>query len=124
MSLLGNILWIIFGGGIFLFFEYLLGGVLMCITIIGIPFGMQLIKLSYLGLLPFGKQITSSRSSTGCLSTIFNILWIFTGGIIISLTHLVFAFLCAVTIIGIPFAMQHMKLASVALVPFGRIIRD
>jgi len=122
MSLLGNLLWIIFGGGIFLFFEYLIGGVLMCLTIIGIPFGMQLIKLSFLGLFPFGKEIRTVRSSTGCLMTLFNILWIVTGGIVISLTHLFFALLCAVTIIGIPFAMQHMKLASVAIAPFGRVI--
>lgn len=122
MSLLGNLLWIIFGGGIFLFFEYLIGGVLMCITIIGIPFGLQLIKLSFLGLLPFGKEIKNSPSANGCLSTIFNILWIFTGGIVISITHLFFAFLCAITIIGIPFAVQHIKLASVALMPFGKIV--
>ncbi len=122
MSLLGNLIWIIFGGGIFLFFEYLIGGVLMCVTIVGIPFGLQLFKLSFLGLLPFGKEIRHSKSASGCLSTIFNVLWILTGGICISLTHLLFAFLCAITIIGIPFAIQHMKLASVALMPFGKIV--
>lgn len=122
MSLLGNLLWIIFGGGIILFFEYLIGGVLACLTIVGIPFGLQLIKLSYLGLLPFGKNIKHTKQAGGCLYTIFNLLWIVTGGVIISLTHLFFAILCAVTIIGIPFALQHMKLASVALTPFGKYV--
>ena len=122
MSLLGNLLWIVLGGGIFLFFEYLVGGLLLCLTIIGIPFGLQLFKLSILGLLPFGREIRHSSNASGCLSTLFNILWILTGGIIISITHLVFAFFCAVTIIGIPFALQHIKLASVALMPFGKII--
>jgi uncharacterized membrane protein YccF (DUF307 family) len=120
MSLLGNLLWIILGGGIFLFFEYLLGGILACMTIIGIPFGMQLIKLSFLGLFPFGKRIRDTQLANGCLFTLFNIIWIITGGLIISLTHLVFALICGVTIIGIPFALQHIKLASVALTPFGK----
>lgn len=122
MSLLGNVLWIVLGGGIFLFFEYLIGGVLACMTIVGIPFGIQLIKLSYLGLVPFGKDIRSTKQASGCLYTIFNLLWIVTGGLIISVTHLFFAFLCAITIIGIPFAVQHMKLASVALTPFGKVV--
>jgi len=122
MSFLGNILWIIFGGGLFLFIEYVLGGILLCMTIVGIPFGLQLFKLSYLGLVPFGKEIHSAKSSAGCLSTIFNIIWILTGGIVLTITHLTFAFFTAITIIGIPFAIQHMKLAAVSLVPFGRTI--
>jgi uncharacterized membrane protein YccF (DUF307 family) len=89
-------------------------------TIIGIPFGMQLIKLSFLGLFPFGKRIRDTQLANGCLFTLFNIIWIITGGLIISLTHLVFALICGVTIIGIPFALQHIKLASVALTPFGK----
>ncbi|MBN2279453.1 MAG: YccF domain-containing protein [Candidatus Marinimicrobia bacterium] len=122
MSFLGNILWIIFGGGLFLFLEYVFGGILLCLTIIGIPFGIQLIKLSYLGLVPFGKEIRSTQSSAGCLSTIFNVIWILTGGIVLTITHLIFAFLCTITIIGIPFAIQHLKLAAFSLAPFGREI--
>ena len=122
MSLLGNILWIVLGGGIFIFFEYLIGGLLLCATIIGIPFGVQCLKLSILGLLPFGKQIAEKDSFSGCLSTGMNILWILLGGVWIALTHIAFAFLCAITIIGIPFAKQHMRLASLALLPFGRYI--
>lgn len=122
MSLLGNILWIIFGGGLILFFEYFLGGLLLCLTIVGIPFGMQCIKLSGLALLPFGREIRNTEKSTGCLATAMNIIWIITVGLVISVTHLIFALLCAVTIIGIPFAKQHVKLASLGLAPFGKVV--
>jgi len=120
MSLLGNILWIILGGGIILFLEYLLGGLVLCITIIGIPFGIQCIKLSFLALVPFGKEIRYSEKSTGGLSTVMNLIWVLCGGIWIALTHLIFAIICAVTIIGIPFAKQHMKLVALSLTPFGK----
>jgi uncharacterized membrane protein YccF (DUF307 family) len=120
MSLLGNVLWILLGGGLVLFLEYLICGLVLCITIVGIPFGIQCMKLSLLALLPFGREIRETDRAGGCLSTAMNILWLLVGGIWISLTHLVFAFLCALTIIGIPFAKQHVKLASLALLPFGR----
>jgi uncharacterized membrane protein YccF (DUF307 family) len=120
MSLLGNILWIILGGGIFIFLEYLVGGLILCLTIIGIPFGIQCLKLSILGLVPFGKEVVDKESYTGCLAVVMNILWILLGGIWIALTHVIFAFLCAITIIGLPFAKQHIKLASLALTPFGK----
>ena len=123
MSLLGNILWIVLGGGIVLFLEYLVGGIVLCVTIVGIPFGVQCIKLSLLALTPFGKEVVHSRSGAGCLSLLMNILWILCGGIFVAATHLVFGVLCAITIIGIPFAKQHMKLASLALTPFGHSYR-
>jgi len=123
MSTLGNIIWIFLGGGIIIFFFYLLGGFFVCLTIIGIPFGIQCIKLSLLGLLPFGKEIVDSGSSSGCVSIAMNIIWILFGGIWVALTHIVFGLLCAVTIIGIPFAKQHMKLAALALTPFGKSIK-
>ena len=120
MSTLGNILWIILGGGIILFFQYLIGGFVLCITIIGIPFGLQCIKLSYLALVPFGKEVRESEKSSGCLSIAMNVIWILAGGIGIALTHIIFGLLCAITIIGLPFAKQHMKLAALSLVPFGK----
>jgi len=123
MSAIGNMLWIVLGGGIFLFFEYLLGGLVLCLTIIGIPFGVQCIKLSLLALVPFGKEVTHAKSASGCLSILMNIIWIVIGGIAIALTHLVFGLLCAITIIGIPFAKQHMKLAALSLTPFGHTVR-
>ncbi len=79
--------------------------------------------LSILGLLPFGREIGQKETASGCLATIMNVIWIFIGGIWISLTHVVFALLCAITIIGIPFAKQHLKLASLALTPFGHEIK-
>lgn len=124
MNIIGNILWIILGGGILLFAEYIIGGLVLCITIIGIPFGVQCFKLSFLALVPFGKEVVNTQSSTGCLTTIMNIIWILSGGIWVALTHLVFGLLCAITIIGLPFAKQHIKLAALALMPFGKEIND
>lgn len=123
MSLLGNILWILLGGGILLFLEYLLGGILLCLTILGIPFGVQCIKLAFLALLPFGKEVVAGPSHSGCLAIVMNVLWILLGGIWITLTHLLFGLLCAITIIGIPFAKQHLKLAALALAPFGKQVK-
>ena len=123
MSTVGNVLWIVLGGGIFLFFEYLLGGVILCLTIIGIPFGVQCLKLSLLALVPFGKEVTHAEKGSGCLSVLMNVLWLLFGGIPIALTHAVFGVLCAITIIGIPFAKQHMKLAALSLTPFGHTVR-
>jgi uncharacterized membrane protein YccF (DUF307 family) len=124
MSAIGNVLWIIFGGGIFLFLEYLIGGILLCLTIIGLPFGLQCIRLSFVALLPFGKEIRHTENSSGCLSLLMNIIWILIGGIWIALTHLLFGILCAITIIGLPFAMQHFKLVSLSFAPFGKEIHD
>jgi uncharacterized membrane protein YccF (DUF307 family) len=124
MSLLGNILWIILGGGIVLFLEYLLAGAILCLTVIGIPFGLQCIKISFLALLPFGKEIRPIEKSTGCLPVAMNVIWILIGGLWIAITHLFFAFLCAITVIGLPFALQHIKLAQLSLVPFGKKVQE
>jgi uncharacterized membrane protein YccF (DUF307 family) len=123
MSLLGNILWIVLGGGLLIFLEYIVGGILLCLTIIGIPFGIQAIKLSVLGLFPFGREVVERESASGALSLVMNVLWLLFGGLWIALTHLLFALICAITIIGIPFAVQHMKLARLGLFPFGKEIR-
>ncbi|MFA8433901.1 MAG: YccF domain-containing protein [Marinifilaceae bacterium] len=122
MSILGNIIWIIFGG-LFVFLEYLIAGLLMCCTIVGIPFGIKIIKLSVLALAPFGQEIVQTESASGCLAILLNIIWIFIGGFWIAITHLFWAVLFAITIIGLPFAKQHIKLAGYALTPFGKEIR-
>ncbi len=122
MSLLGNILWILCGG-FFAFLGYFVPGLLFCLTIIGLPFGLQLIKLSGLALLPFGKTIYDKPNSTGFLPVVFNILWIVLGGIWVALAHLISAGACAITIIGIPFAVQHLKLMAFSLTPFGKDYR-
>ena len=121
MKLLGNIIWIVFGG-IIIFTEYILASVALMITIVGIPFGIQTLKLAILALWPFGSEVKTTAGNPGCLSTFMNILWFFIGGIWIALTHLGFGVLFAITIIGIPFAKQHFKLAGLALTPFGREI--
>ena len=121
MKTLGNIIWVVFGG-FFIFLEYLVAGLLLCITIVGIPFGLQAFKLAYMALWPFGKRIEYMDYAPGCLSTFMNILWLILGGIWIALSHLVLGVLFGITIIGIPFAKQHFKLVSLALTPFGRRI--
>ena len=122
MKLLGNLVWLIFGG-IIISFEYLISSILLMVTIIGIPFGMQTLKLSLVALWPFGAEIRLKPGNSGCLSTLMNLIWIFIGGFWICLTHLVFGVLFAITIVGIPFALQHFKLAGLALTPFGKEIR-
>ena len=122
MSLLLNILWIIFGGGLLLCLEYLLAGCLLCLTIVGIPFGVQCFKIAGMGLVPFGKEIREdpTAAGAGCLGLLMNVLWFLVAGLWIALSHLALAIACAVTIIGIPFALQHVKLAVLALAPFGK----
>lgn len=121
MNLLGNLIWLVFGG-IIIAIEYFIGSVVLIITIIGIPFGLQTLKLAGIALWPFGADVVPRSRTNGCLYTLMNILWLFTGGIWISLSHLLFGILLAITIVGIPFAMQHFKLASLALTPFGKEI--
>lgn len=119
MKILGNIIWLVFGGFITAI-EYIISSVLLCITIIGIPFGLQTLKLAEMALWPFGKTIKYKKGAPGCLSTFMNLFWLIFGGIWICLTHLAFGILLCITIIGIPFGVQHFKLASLALTPFGR----
>lgn len=121
MNILGNILWLVFGG-IFTAIEYFTSSLLMMLTIIGIPFGIQTLKLGLLALWPFGRKVSDTGNSGGCLNTIMNILWIIFGGLVICLTHLFFGILLCITIIGIPFGRQHFKLAGLSLTPFGKTI--
>lgn len=121
MNLLGNIIWLVFGG-LIIALEYVFASLLLMVTIIGIPFGIQTLKLGMLTLWPFDKHTRVRNETTGCLSILMNIIWILVGGIWISLTHIAFGLILAITVIGIPFARQHFKLASLALTPFGREI--
>ena len=121
MGWLMNILWLLFGG-ILTAVEYLISSLLLMITIVGIPFGMQTLKMASLALWPFGKEVRSGSRSDGCLYVLMNVLWILLGGIWICVSHLVFGAILCITIIGIPFGLQHFKLASVALMPFGKDI--
>ena len=121
MGCLMNILWLLFGG-ILTAVEYLISSLLLMITIVGIPFGMQTLKMASLALWPFGKEVRSGSHSDGCLYVLMNVLWLLLGGIWICVSHLVFGAILCITIIGIPFGLQHFKLASVALMPFGKDI--
>jgi len=120
-NLIGNIIWLVFGGLISALF-YFIGGLVLCITILGIPFGIQCFKIGVLVLAPFGREVVSSSNNTGCLSLLFNIIWILCGGLCTAITHIVFGVLLFITIIGIPFANQHFKLVEISLMPFGKRI--
>jgi uncharacterized membrane protein YccF (DUF307 family) len=123
MNLIGNIIWLIFGGLISAL-GYFIGGLVLCLTIIGIPFGLQCFKLAGLVLWPFGKTVVSSSSNEGCLTILLNIIWIICGGIWVAATHIIFGLLFYITIIGIPFGRQHFKLVEISLMPFGKRIID
>ena len=121
MNFLGNLLWILLGG-LFVSLYYVLMGLAFCITIIGIPFGVQLFKIAGFALYPFGRQVVPGTNDGGCLSIIMNIIWIIFGGIEIALAHVVLGILFCITIIGIPFGVQNFKMALLALTPFGKQI--
>lgn len=123
MNVLLNLLWLLLGG-LLIALEYLLSSLILMVTIIGIPFGIQTLKLALIALWPFGKEMRSTPSDGGCLSTLMNVLWIFCGGIWIALTHLVTGAVLCITVIGIPFGLQHFKMAGLALTPFGKIFVD
>jgi uncharacterized membrane protein YccF (DUF307 family) len=121
MKILGNILWLLFGG-LATAIEYFVASIALMATIIGIPFAIQTIKLGLLALWPFGQEITTSDDAPNVLTTIMNIIWFFVGGFWIMLTHIFFGILLYITILGIPWGTQHFKLARLALTPFGRNI--
>jgi uncharacterized membrane protein YccF (DUF307 family) len=122
MSLLGNILWLIFGGfisGI----GYIVSGLLLCLTIVGIPFGLMSIRIGVATFAPFGKEVVDLPNGNSVLKIVFNLIWLVLFGWEIALAHLASALILCVTIIGIPFGIQHFKLIPLALFPFGRELR-
>lgn len=122
MSLLGNLVWMIFGG--FLAgLGYLLGGLLICVTIIGIPLGVPIMKLGLATMSPFGRKIVPNENAGRPSLIILNILWAILFGWEIAVMHLVHGLILYITIIGIPFANQHFKLIPLAIAPFGRDLR-
>ena len=123
MNLIGNLIFLIFGGFI-IALGYILGGILLCLTIIGIPFGIQCFKLAGGVIAPFGREVREKEPPGGVLSILLNIIWIILPGLELAIMHLVLAAAFAITIIGIPIALQHVKLIPLALLPFGREMRD
>ena len=121
MNFLGNLIWLIFGG-LIIAIEYLIGSLVLMVTIIGIPFGIQTLKMASLSLWPFGRDTVVHSRSSGCLYVIMNIIWLLAGGLWIAISHAIFGVILCITIIGIPFGLQHFKLTAIALSPFGRDI--
>ena len=119
MSCLGNVIWILFGG-LFNSLGWIFTGLLWCLTIIGIPIGLQCFKIAKLQFAPFGKEIVTK--GLGTTSFLLNILWIIFGGLELCIANLISALLLCITIVGIPFAVQSLKLAKLSLMPFGKEI--
>jgi uncharacterized membrane protein YccF (DUF307 family) len=121
MKFLGNLVWLVFGG-IIIVVEYFIGSLILMITIVGIPFGLQTLKMASLAIWPFGRRSFVKSRASGCLYIFMNVLWLLCGGLWIAATHALFGVLLCITVIGIPFGLQHFKLTEVALNPFGRDI--
>ena len=122
MKILGNILWIILGG-LILALLYWVFALLFCISIIGIPFGGQLFKLGAYALSPFGHELVTKPEEPGCLTVAMNLVWVLCGFWEIALVHLFFCILFCITIVGIPWGVQHFKMAAAAIFPFGKEIK-
>ena len=115
MNTLGNFLWFIFGG-LFSGILWMLAGLIWCITIIGIPIGLQCFKFASLEMWPFGKEIVYGN---GMFSLLVNVIWIVFFGLEMAVANLIIGCLWCITIIGIPFGKQFFKLAQLSLMPFG-----
>lgn len=122
MKFLGNIIWLVVGGLLIALIYYLVG-LIMCVTIIGIPFGVQLFMLGTYALWPFGHEVEFKPGEPGCLSTIMNLLWILLGCWEVAILHLVCGLLFCITIVGIPWGIQHFKMMVASIFPFGKVIR-
>jgi uncharacterized membrane protein YccF (DUF307 family) len=128
LSLLLNILWIVFGG-LWMAIGWVIAAVLMAITIVGLPWTRAAFNIASYTLLPFGQKAVSRAQysssadvGTGPLGVVGNIVWLVLAGWWLALAHLITAILLAVTIVGIPFAWAHLKLAGIALWPIGKMI--
>ena len=117
MSALGNILWFIFGG-FKLGMVYIIAGLSLCITIIGLPFGIKAIQMGVMVMFPFGKEVIHKPGGDGCVPMAFNIGWLLVFGWGLALAHIFVGIALGITIVGIPFAKQHFKFVSMAILPF------
>ena len=128
MSAIGNLLWF-FSFGLILALQWWLAGLIMFCSVIGIPWAKACFVIGQFALFPFGKEAISRKDlkgnhdiGTGGLGMLGNVVWFFIGGLWLALGHCFAALVCAVTVIGIPFAIQHLKLAGLALAPIGKTI--
>ncbi|MBE2263019.1 MAG: YccF domain-containing protein [Burkholderiaceae bacterium] len=130
MRTIGNVIWLILGG-VFMGLGWWLAGLLCAITIVGLPWAKACFVIGQFAFWPFGKeavdrQIVRGKGDigTGALGMLGNVLWFIFAGIWLSIGHLLSALACFITIIGIPFGLQHLKLAGIAIAPIGRTIVD
>lgn len=130
MTTIGNVLWFILGG-VIMGLGWWLAGLIMFITIIGIPWGRACFVIGKLAFWPFGRDVVDRRAvtgrddvGTGILGVIGNVIWFLLAGIWLAIAHVVAAFACFITLIGIPFGIQHLKLAVIALAPIGKSVVD
>lgn len=119
MRIIGNLLWWLFGG-LEAAIGYFTGSLTIACTIIGIPVALQTFKIGLLCLWPFGAEVKDTESPMGCIRIPLNLLWIIFGGLMAWIMHIFFGLLLFITIIGIPFAKQHFKMAKLSLAPFGK----
>ena len=122
MGLLGNLLWLIFGG-LIAGLGYIISGLALCLTIVGIPFGLMTIRIGFATFAPFGKEVVELPRANSPLRVVFNIVWIVLFGWELTIGHLLWGIVLTLTIIGIPFGKQHFKLIPLALLPFGRDLK-
>lgn len=122
MNSVGNIFWLLLGGIVIAVIYYVVG-LLMCITLIGIPFGVQLFKLGTYSLWPFGHELVDGPNEPGCISVFMNLIWILCGWWEIAILHLLCGLIFCISIVGIPFGLQHFKMAVGSIFPFGKEIR-
>jgi uncharacterized membrane protein YccF (DUF307 family) len=118
MNIFGNIVWLIFGGLLTALWYFIIG-LLTCITIIGIPFGVALFRMGALALAPFGKKVEISSDRGGCVMIFLDVLWILCGWWEIAIVHAIFGIILCITIIGIPLGRMHFRLAKFSLLPFS-----
>lgn len=123
LRLIGNVVWVLFGG-FFMAAGWFLAGILSALTIVGIPWGIAAFRIADFSLWPFGREMVDRNQGTTMktMSLIGNVVWVLVGGWWIALGHLFSALLCTMTIVGIPFAWQHVKLAGISLTPLGKKI--
>ena len=125
MAFVGNLLWFVFGGGILAWLAWFLAGIMLAVTIIGIPFAKAAFRISVFAAFPFGRQLIDGRlvgkgriTGTGFV----NVLWCILAGLWLAIGHALEGLACCITIIGIPFGLAHFKLAQVAFAPLGKVI--
>jgi len=114
-----NVIWVVLAG-FWMWFAYMIAGVLNCITIVGIPLGLQAFKLASYALWPFGRMVINRPNRDVGLGCLGNAIWFVLGGWWLALLHLVTGLLLCITVIGIPLGIASLKLAGLALAPFGK----